>query len=60
MKGIRKYLREITAIAVREHLRSKIEETGASTHLTKNEIHLLRFILDYSFYWGAFMSERRA
>jgi hypothetical protein len=45
MKGIRRFLRDFTATAVREHLRSAIEATGGSPDLTKNEIELVRFIL---------------
>jgi hypothetical protein len=44
MKGIRHFLRDFTATAVREHLRSAIEATGGSPDLTKNEIELVRFI----------------
>jgi hypothetical protein len=60
MKGIRHFLRDFTAIAVREHLRSQVEATGASPDLTKNEIELVRFIREESVDWGAFLSERPA
>jgi hypothetical protein len=60
MKGIRHFLRDFTATAVREHLRSEIEATGTSPELTKNEIELVRFICDGSADWGAFLSERPA
>jgi hypothetical protein len=58
MKGIRHFLRDFTATAVREHLRSEIETSGASPDLTKNEIELVRFIGEGSFDWGEFLSER--
>lgn len=58
MKGIRHFLRDFTATAVREHLRSQIEATGDSPHLTKNEIELVRFICKGSFDWDAFLSKR--
>jgi hypothetical protein len=58
MKGIRHFLREFTATAVREHLRSQIEATGGSPGLTKNEIELVRFICEGSFDWDAFLAER--
>jgi hypothetical protein len=60
MKGIRHFLRDFTATAVMEHLRSAIEATGGSPDLTKNEIELVRFVLEGSFDWGAFLSERSA
>jgi hypothetical protein len=44
MRGVRHFLRDFTASAVREHLRSAIEATGGSPELTKNEIELGRFI----------------
>ncbi len=53
MKGIRHFLREFTASAVREHLRSQIENTKGPPRLTKNEIELVRFIREGSFDWGA-------
>jgi hypothetical protein len=57
MKGIRHGLRNFTATAVKEHLRSEIEATGGSPELTKNEIELVRFICEGSFDWGAFLAE---
>jgi hypothetical protein len=44
MKGIRHFLRDFTASAVKEHLRSQIEDLGGPPDLTKNEIELVRFI----------------
>jgi hypothetical protein len=58
MTGIREFLRNFTASAVKEHLRSEIEATGGSPDLTKNEIELVRFIYEGSFDWGAFLAER--
>jgi hypothetical protein len=58
MKGIRRFLRNFTASAVKEHLRSEVEATGRSPDLTKNEIELVRFICEGSFDWGAFLAER--
>ena len=45
MRGIRHFLREFTARAVKEHIRSAIED-GGSPELTKKEIELVRFIQD--------------
>jgi hypothetical protein len=58
MTGIRRFLRNFTASAVKEHLRSEIEATGGSPDLTKNEIELVRFIYEGSLDWGAFLAER--
>jgi hypothetical protein len=58
MKGIRHFLRDFTATAVREHLRSAIEATGGSPDLTKNEIERVRFICKGSIDWDAFLVER--
>jgi hypothetical protein len=58
MKGIRHFLRDFTATAVSEHLRSQIEATADSPDLTKNEIKLVRFICKGSFDWDAFLAER--
>ena len=38
MKGASYFLRNFTATAVREHLRSQIEDSGGSPDLTKNEL----------------------
>ena len=58
MKGVRHFLRNFTAAAVKEHLRSEIEDTDGSPDLTKNEIELVRFICEASFDWSAFLSDR--
>jgi hypothetical protein len=60
MKGVRHFLRDFTASAVKEHLRSQIEDTGRPPDLTKNEIELVRFIREGSFDWGALPSESSA
>ncbi len=52
MKGVRHFLRDFTASAVREHLRSQIEDTEGAPDLTKNEIELVRFIREGSFDWS--------
>jgi hypothetical protein len=56
MSGIRHFLRNFTATAVMEHLRSQIEDTGASPELTRKEVELVRFIREGSFDWGAFLA----
>jgi hypothetical protein len=58
MRGARYFLRNFSATAVKEHLRSQIEDTGGSPDLTKNEIELVRFIYEGSFVWRAFLAKR--
>jgi len=58
MRGIRHFMRNFSATAVKEHLRSEIEATGGSPDLTKNELELIRFIYEGSFDWRAFLAKR--
>ena len=60
MKGIRHVLRDFSASAVKEHLRSQIDGTAGSPDLTRNEIDLVRFICEGSFDWPAFLAKRAA
>jgi hypothetical protein len=48
VKGIRYVLRNFTALSVREHLRSEIEQAGSEAELTPNEVELVRFAADRS------------
>ena len=48
MKGIRYVLRNFTALSVKEHLRSQIEQAGSEAELTPNEVELVRFVADRS------------
>lgn len=48
MKGARYQLRNFTALAVKEHLRSQIERTEAGAELTPNEAALVRFAAAHS------------
>jgi hypothetical protein len=43
MKGVRYLFRNFTALAVKEHLRSQIEQEGSSAELTPKEIELVGF-----------------
>jgi hypothetical protein len=52
MKGIRHFLRDFTASAVKEHLRSQVEDTEGPPELSKNEIELVRFIRERPFDWA--------
>jgi hypothetical protein len=57
MKGVRHFLRDFTARAVREHLRSQTEDGDAPPQLTPNEVELVRFIRDSAFDWADFLAE---
>lgn len=57
MNGIRHFLREYTATAVKEHLRSQLEDTGGSPELTKKEVELVRFVLDRPTDWAVVGAE---
>jgi hypothetical protein len=48
VKGLRYLLRNYTALAVREHLRSQVEATGSRAELTPNEVELVRSAADRS------------
>lgn len=53
MKGVRHFMRDFTATAVREHLRDQTQTLGRTPELTKNEIELVRFILEGPTDWKA-------
>ena len=55
---MRRFLRNFTALAVREHLRSEVEAGRGVPKLTENEVELVRFIVDGSFDWNAFLANR--
>jgi hypothetical protein len=55
---VRYLLRQFTATAVREHLRSQIEDTTGRPQLTENELELVRFVRDGSFDWERYLAER--
>lgn len=58
MTGMRSFLRNFTASAVREHLRSQVESGKSAPELTPNEVELVRFVRQRSFDWDAFLAER--
>jgi hypothetical protein len=58
MRGIRYRLRQFTATAVKEHIRSQIEDTDGSPELTDNEIELVRFIREGGFDWDRYLADR--
>ena len=48
MRGIRYSVRNFTALSVKEHLRSQIDQSGSEAELTPNEVELVRFAADRS------------
>jgi len=59
MKGIRYFMRNFTATAVKEHLRAQIED-ASSPELTPREIELVRFVRDRTNDWDALPATRSA
>ena len=57
MRGLRYQLRQFTATAVKEHIRSQIEDAEGSPELTKNEIELVRFVRDGRFDWDRYLAD---
>jgi hypothetical protein len=48
VKGIRHFFRNFTALAVKEHLRSQIEDAGSRAELTPKEVELVQFATERS------------
>jgi hypothetical protein len=48
VKGLRYALRNFTAVAVKEHLRSQVERSDEGAELTPKEVELVRFAADHS------------
>jgi hypothetical protein len=59
LKGIRYLLRNFTATAVKEHLRSQLEDSGGSPALTPKEVELVRFVRERSADWDSVLASRR-
>jgi len=57
MIGIRHFLREFTASAVKEHLRSQLD-SARDPELTTNEVELVQFVLQRSSEWNALAQGR--
>jgi hypothetical protein len=57
-RGVRYLLRQFTATAVREHLRSQIEDAEGAPELTKNEIALVQFVRKGPFDWDGYLARR--
>ena len=59
MKGIRYFMRNFTATAVKEHLRSQLEDTDGKAELTPNEVELLEFVREHSADWESILPDDR-
>lgn len=57
MQGIRHFLRDFTATAVKEHLRSQLDSEH-EPKLTRNEVALLRFVSQRSADWEPLVADR--
>ena len=57
MRGLRHFLRDFTAAAVREHLRDQTQTPGRAPELTKNEVELVRFVVEGSVDWKAVLPD---
>jgi hypothetical protein len=55
MHGVRHFLRQYTAMAVKEHIRSQVERSEAPK-LTVNEVELVRYIREGRFDWDAYLA----
>jgi hypothetical protein len=60
LKGIRYFMRNFTATAVREHLRSQPEDTGGKPELTPKEVELVGFVREHSDEWKRLLDAERA
>jgi hypothetical protein len=49
-------MRQFTAMSVKEHLRSEIEDQGRRPELTANEVELVRYIREGRFDWDAYFA----
>ena len=58
MRGVRYFLRQFTAMSVKEHLRSEIEAKARPPELTTNELELVRFVREGRFDWDAYLADR--
>jgi hypothetical protein len=53
-------MRNFTATAVREHLRSQLDDTGGKPELTPKEIELVRFMRERSGEWERAVDAEKA
>jgi hypothetical protein len=58
MHGVRHFLRNFTARAVREHLESQVQAHAETPALTDNELDLVRYVVAGQYDWKAFLDRR--
>ena len=58
MNGLRHFMRNFTALAVREHLESQVDVRTDSPRLTSNELDLVRYVVAGQYDWKAFLDRR--
>ena len=58
MNGLRHFMRNFTALAVREHLESQVDERAEAPELTRNELDLVRYVVAGQYDWNAFLDRR--
>jgi hypothetical protein len=58
MNGLRHFMRNLTARAVREHLESQAEAAVEAPELTTNELDLVRYVVACQYDWRAFLDRR--
>jgi hypothetical protein len=51
-------LRQFTATAIKEHLRSQVEDSDGPPELTEKEIELVRYVREGAFDWERYLAER--
>jgi len=59
LKGMRYFLRNFTATAVKEHLRSQLEDSAGAPALTPKEVELVRFVRERAADWDSALAGRR-
>jgi hypothetical protein len=60
VNGVRHFMRNFTATAVKEHLRSQVEGTDGVPKLTDKEIELVRYVRDDSVKWDTMVVTERS
>ena len=58
MNGLRHFMRNFTALAVREHLESQVDGRADAPELTRNELDLVRYVVAGQYDWKAFLDRR--
>ena len=51
MNGLRHFMRNFTALAVREHLESQVDGRADAPERTRNELDLVRYVVAGQYAW---------